>query len=271
MSGVSAIGERMASRRGASQRSFVGVSGLLFVTGVAATVLCCTSMSTMSGMPMPGGWTMSMAWLRMCGQTWRDVAASFVGMWVVMTVAMMLPSLMPMLWRYRKAVSAAGESRVAWLTVIVGAGYFAVWTAFGVLAFPLGAALASMEMRMAALAREVPFAVGVVVVVCGVLQFTAWKARRLACCRASPMCGDHMLPTSAAAWRHGVQLGLHCCYCCAGLTTILLVTGVMDLRIMGAVTAAITAERLLPHGERVARAIGGIAIAAAMLMLVRAL
>ena len=58
----------------------------------------------MDGMPMPGGWTMSMTWMRMPGQTWPGAAASFLGMWIVMMVAMMLPSLVPMLWRYRKAV-----------------------------------------------------------------------------------------------------------------------------------------------------------------------
>ena len=60
-------------------------------------------MSAMGEMPMPGGWTMSMAWMRMPGQTWPGAAASFLGMWVVMMVAMMLPSLVPMLWRYRQA------------------------------------------------------------------------------------------------------------------------------------------------------------------------
>ena len=34
------------------------------------TVAWCSSMSAMGGMPMPGGWTMSMAWMRMPGQTW---------------------------------------------------------------------------------------------------------------------------------------------------------------------------------------------------------
>ena len=69
-------------------------------------------MSAMGEMPMPGGWTMSMAWMRMPGQTWPGAAASFFGMWIVMMVAMMLPSLVPMLWRYRQAVPAsAGNVR----------------------------------------------------------------------------------------------------------------------------------------------------------------
>src|SRR5260370_270395 len=41
---------------------------------------------------------------------------------------------------------------------------------------------------------------------------------------------------------------------------ILLVTGVMDLRAMAVVAAAITVERLAPVGERVARAIGAVAV-----------
>jgi len=72
------------------------------------------------------------------------------------------------------------------------------------------------------------------------------------------------------AWRHGVRLGLHCSYCCASLTAILLVIGVMDLRVMAVVTAAITIERLAPAGERVARVIGGIVIGAGLVLLMRA-
>jgi predicted metal-binding membrane protein len=90
----------MSSER-ASQRAFLGVSGLLFAASAAATIGWSASMPAMCGMPMPGGWTMSMAWMRMPGQTWSGAAASFLGMWVVMMVAMMLPSLVPMLWRYR--------------------------------------------------------------------------------------------------------------------------------------------------------------------------
>jgi predicted metal-binding membrane protein len=101
-------------------------------------------------MPMPGGWTMSMAWMRMPGQTWPGAAASFLGMWVVMMVAMMLPSLVPMLWRYRQAVGRIGETRLGRLTALVGVGYFFVWTVFGMAAFPIGVALAAIEMQQPA-------------------------------------------------------------------------------------------------------------------------
>ena len=191
----------MASQR-ASQQAFLGVSALLFAASAAVTIVWCASMSAMGEMPMPGGWTMSMAWMRMPGQTWPGAAASFVGMWVVMMVAMMLPSLVPMLWRYRQAVGSTAEARLAGLTALVGVGYF---------------------------------------------------------------------PADAGtAWRHGLRLGLHCSLCCVGLMAILLVIGVMDLRAMAIVAAAITVERLAPAGERVARAIGAVVVGAGLLLIASA-
>src|ERR1700739_4224083 len=121
-------------------RTFFGVGAMLFAVSAAVTVLWCASMSDMYGMSMPGGWTMSMAWMRMPGQTWLGAAASFLGMWVVMIVAMMLPSLVPMLWRYRQAVGRTGETRLGRLTARVGVAYFFVWTVFGMAAFALGVA-----------------------------------------------------------------------------------------------------------------------------------
>src|SRR3979490_3314911 len=105
--------------------------------------------------------------MQMRGQTWPGAAASFVGMWVVMMVAMMLPSLVPMLWRYRQAVGRPGETRVGRLTALVGVGYFFVWTVFGLTAFPLGVALAAVEMQQPAAARAVPMAIGVVGLIAG--------------------------------------------------------------------------------------------------------
>ena len=185
------ISRRMASDR-PSEAAFVGVSALLFAGSTTLTIVWCASMSAMGGMSMPGGWTMSMAWMRMPGQTWPGAAASFLGMWVVMMVAMMLPSLVPMLRRYRQAVGRTGATRLGPLTAIAGAGYFFVWTVFGMAVFPLGVALAEVEMQQPALARAVPMGVGVVVLIAGVLQFSAWKARHLACCREAPGRGRHV-------------------------------------------------------------------------------
>jgi predicted metal-binding membrane protein len=78
-----------------------------------------------------------------------------------------------MLLRYRQAVISTGDTRLRRLTALVGGGYFFLWTAIGMAAFPLGIALAAVEMQRSALARAVPIAVGVVVLIAGALQFTA--------------------------------------------------------------------------------------------------
>lgn len=250
-----------------THRTFFGVAALLFVASTIVTVVWCGSMSAM-GMPMPGGWTMSMAWMRMSGQTWLDAAASFLGMWLVMMVAMMLPSLVPMLWRYREAVGRTGHTRLDLLTALAGASYFCVWLACGSILFPAGVALATAEMRWPSLARAVPFAIGVVIVLAGALQFSAWKGRHLACCRELPHRGATLPATARAAWRHGIRLGMHCIFSSAGPTAILLVLGVMDVRVMAIVTAAITAERLAPARARIAESIGVIGVAAGVFLLV---
>ncbi len=175
-----------------------------------------------------------------------------------------------MLWRYREAIGRTGEPCLRRLTALVGVGYFCVWTVFGMAVFPLGSALAMLAMQQPELARAVPIGTGVVILIAGALQFTAWKAHHLACCREAPGRG-RMLPADAGtAWRHGLRLGLHCSHCCANLMAILLLIGLMDLRAMTVVAAAITIERLAPAGERVARAIGAAVVAAGLFLVAQA-
>ena len=172
-------------------------------------------------------------------------AAAWLAMWTAMMAAMMLPSLVPML----RPVTA--------LTALVAAGYFAVWTLAGLAAYALE------------LAGPGPMAAAALVIAGGLLQSSDWKARHLACCRARPA-----LPAAAdaaGAWRHGLRLGGHCACSCAGLTAALLALGMMDAMPMALVTAAITAERLAPGGERTARAVGSIVVAVGVVMAVKAL
>jgi predicted metal-binding membrane protein len=185
----------------------------------------------MNEMPMGGGSAL----------TWSAAPAAFVGMWVAMMVPMMLPSLIPMLCRYRRA-AAATLPRPGLATALVGVGYFFLWTLLGAAAYPLSVALTPLS----------PAAAGVIAVIAGAWQLTPWKARHLACCRqATPR-----VATIHAAWRYGMSLGLDCARSCGNLMVIPLVFGMMDLRAMVLVGSAITLERLVPAGERAARALG---------------
>ena len=266
--------ERTSDRLSArvSQRALFTVSALIFAASAAATIVWCGSMSEMGGMTMPGGWTMSMTWMRMPGQTWPGAAAEFLGMWSVMMVAMMLPSLLPMLMRYREAVAASLDTTagagLGRLTALVGFAYFFVWTLFGMAIYPLGIALAEIEMQHPDVSRAVPIAAAAAILIAGLLQFTPWKARYLARCRERTRKLSAEAPT---ALRHGLRLGLHCSYACAGPMLILLVLGVMDLRVMAVVTAAITLERFAPADRHVAfaRAIGAVIVAAGLFLMIQ--
>src|ERR1043165_8216103 len=97
--------------RDTSQRTFIGIGASLFAASTALTIAWCNSMSAMRDMPMPGGWSMSMMWMRMPGESWPAGAMQFIGMWIVMMIAMMLPSVLPMLWSYRQLAAAANRER----------------------------------------------------------------------------------------------------------------------------------------------------------------
>ncbi len=249
------------------ERTFRITAAMLFAASAAATVSWCGSMS--AGMPMPGDWTMSMAWMRMPGQTWPVAAVSFMAMWVLMMVAMMLPSLVPMLSRFRRAVRVRDERRLARLTAIAGAGYFFAWAIFGAAVYPLGVVLAAVEMSSPALARWVPVAAGVVLVFAGRVQLTVWKARALAHCRDVP-CGRSLPADGRTAWSYGVGLGVHCGLCCSGLMAAMLVTDVMDVNVMALIAVAITVERLAPRPEPFARATGLLLVATGLAEIARA-
>ena len=250
------------------ERVFLASSALLFIASAAGTIYWCSAMP--GGMVMPGGWTMSMMWMRMPGASLLGAAASFMGMWLVMMTAMMLPSLLPMLLIYRRSIRCLDETRLGWPTALAAAGYFFVWAVFGVAAYTIGLVLVAAEMRWPALARSVPIAIGVVVLLAGSIQLTAWKACELTSC-PNASAGDSLSPDARSAWRHGLRLGVHCSLCCSGLMTVLLVTGVMSLGVMVLIAALITVERFAPRPARAARVTGVVVMAAAVLMIARAL
>jgi predicted metal-binding membrane protein len=179
-------------------------------------------------------------------------------------LAMMLPALVPVLQRYQARV---GGLRPA---LLAGLGYFGVATALGAAIFPVGAALAALRTHWQWLSHAAPLIAGLVIIGAGFFQFTSWKARHLACCReVRGRCGAPCI-VALGAWRSGVRLGLRCCCCCFPQTAILLMLGVMDLRAMVVVSAALTAERLPVAGPSIAKGAGAIAVGVGLLWIARA-
>jgi predicted metal-binding membrane protein len=256
----------------------VPVERLIYWTAAAVFFLCAGAtlyfVHTMSGgMAMPGGWTMSMMWMRMPGQGWGGAGVMFVAMWVAMMIAMMLPSALPMLLLYRRVLGFRGDASLGLATWSLGAGYFAVWLAFGAVAYVVGAVVAQGAIRFETVSRAVPAASGVALVVAGIYQLTPWKTACLRHCRnPTQLMSGHL---GRRGWRDALSLGLHhgtfCAGCCCGLMLVQLVLGVMSIGTMVLVAAVIAAEKTLASGVGIARTVGGAAVLAGAGMVLRAL
>ncbi len=254
----------------AARRERALYAAALAVFTVCAVVTVWQSRVMAAGMPMPGGWSMSMTWMGM-GEWWLG-ALLFCGMWTAMMVAMMLPSTLPMLVLYRRAAAFQGERHLGLLSWTLAAAYFFVWVLFGVGAYALGMIIARGAMHAEVIARLVPVGAGLALLAAGIYQLTPWKSACLKHCRDPlTLLSRHL----GGGWRGALRLGLHhgafCSACCWALMLIQLVLGVMSLAVMAAVAVVITAEKLLPRGLLVARAVGVLALVAGAVMLARAL
>jgi predicted metal-binding membrane protein len=241
-------------------RAFYVAAALLFLGSAAATIAWCGAMSRMGEMSMPGEWTMSMAWMRMPGQDWFDAAVPFEAMWILMTLAMMLPAVSPLLARLYGGLQQDRCKRAGLQAALVLAGYLVVWAGIGIVAYAVGTSIADRTMQLSSLARAAPFASGAAITTAGAMQFAAWKKRVLRCCRAVPPRSRRFRSNAAASLQQGLVLGTRCAACCSNLTLVLLVAGIMDLRVMALVSIAIAAERLTPNPVRVAQGTGALLI-----------
>jgi len=222
----------MTTSHRASDRAFLAAAALLFVASAAATVVWCSSMSSM-GSP----------WMLMPGRSLLGATASFTAQWLVMMVAMMMPSLVPELMHYRHALRAARNAEMGALTALVAVGYFLVWAAAGAAIFMIGAGLVLPLVSEPALAQFALPARGVVGLAAVARQIARGRTQTAVCRPAGPALLDPVSPTAATAWRYGIRLGLRCLWSSAEWTACLLVFGVMDLRVMLVVTVIVTVTR----------------------------
>jgi len=229
---------------------FIAVCVLAFAVSVSATIYFCRSMCC--EMEMPGGWTMSMMWMRMPGKTWFGSAMSFALMWLAMMVAMMLPSVLPTFLKTRRAAVSL---------FLMAIGYFVVWLAFGAGIYAVGVAFAAAAMRWETFSRIVPLISGAALIAAGTFQFTHWKMTGLLRCRSLFGCGG-VCSERETDFDLGCKQGAACCLCCTALMMIMIVLGMMNPLVIIAVAVVIAAEKILPLPAVVARLVGISAIIA---------
>ena len=273
-------------RKAPLQREQVAVLATLAVLTVAAWTLTLVQMQAMAGMSGPtGGSPSSMDHGAMAGQSGMGGMRMgeavgpdpgvrliiYLGMWVAMMAAMMLPAAAPMILMFSSVYRAKRERGGAFVpTWVFVAGYLAVWAGFGVCAWAasdLGYGLAraypvlgELGLRLAAVAM----------MAAGLYQLTPVKEKCLSHCR-SPLSFvmHHWRSGVGGAWRMGVDHGLYCVGCCWVLFVLLVVVGLASLPWMGLITLIVCAEKLLPHGRAVTLGVAGILFALGLLTLAR--
>jgi predicted metal-binding membrane protein len=193
-------------------------------------------------------------------------------MWAVMMTAMMLPSASPTLLLYGVIARRSARAAAARQIYAFAAGYLLVWTAFSLGATVLQRGLAELLLISSMMEVTSPVAGSVLLLLAGVYQLTPLKHACLKTCE-SP------LTFLMSRWRDGVsgafdmgfKHGVYCLGCCWALMLLLFAGGVMNLVVIGALTAFVAFEKLARFGSRGARVSGVLLIVAGLWMIGRAI
>ena len=185
-----------------------------------------------------------------------EVGLFIVG-WAVMTVAMMLPTSVPLVATFGALV--ARRSRPALLVALVIAGYLGTWTAFGFAVYLADRVLHAVVDATPWLAAHPQLIAAGVLFAGGAYQFSPLKYRCLDECR-SPL-GFVLNRWSGRrprtdALRIGVAHGLFCLGCCWSLMLVMFALGLGNLAWMFGLGVVMTIEKNLPFGRRLGRPIG---------------
>ena len=187
---------------------------------------------------------------------------AILAMWLVMMIAMMLPSAAPMLLLFASTQRGRAASGHSFALVAFAAGYLLVWGGFSVAAAALQAILQQRMLLSSHLATTSVWLGAAVLALAGVYQLTPAKNACLLRCQ-SP------LGFLLSRWRDGVRgalvmgmrHGAFCLGCCWALMVLLFVGGVMNLAWVAALAVFVLAEKALARGAWLSR-VSGVALLA---------
>jgi predicted metal-binding membrane protein len=174
----------------------------------------------------------------------------FVGVWVVMTAAMMFPSILPMILVYSRIRSGKperGADVVPLGTTLFVGGYLVSWTAAGVLGYALFETLRSLEIGFLAWGEGGRFIAAGVLLGAALYELTPLKNVCLSDCRdPRTFLRRSWRPGPVGGVRMGIAHGSRCLGCSWALMAALFALGVMSIGWMALIAALIAAEKLLP-------------------------
>lgn len=179
----------------------------------------------------------------------------FLATWQVMTVAMMLPSSLPMLRLFTKASQGQPQPRLAFLACL--AAYVGVWTGFAIAAFVGEIALQGLVHRWQWLHHRPWIIAGLTIILAGGFQFSELKEQCLNACRHPlSFLTHHYQRGLKAAWNLGTRHGLYCLGCCWALMLLMFAVGVGHFTWMIVLTVVMTLERTWKRGRELSFVIG---------------
>lgn len=227
------------------------------IAGLAVVVACAWAYLIPASLDMYGRMDGAAAW--MMEATWDAGYLLLIFlMWAAMMVAMMLPSALPTILIFHKAVRNDPEVRSPSRRMFAFAtGYILVWCGFSVGATLLQCGLAEAALLSPMMVSASPWLGGALLIVAGVYQWTPLKYACLRHCR-SPLAFfvEHWQPGMPRALRLGLRHGFYCMGCCWALMLLLFVGGVMSLLWIAAISAFVLMEKLAPYGAQGGRLSG---------------
>lgn len=181
--------------------------------------------------------------------------------WLVMVVAMMLPSTVPMMRMFTRVTAGVGDRRRVRAAFLLA--YIAVWFGFAVTALTGSLALQAL-VEQSWLGRHDGLVLAFLLVVAAVAQFTPFTRRCLRVCRdPRTFLFSHYRRGVGAAWALGVRHGLWCLGCCWALMLVMFATGVGSVWWMAALTAVMVAEKTARWGTALVVPVGLVLLYAA--------
>lgn len=191
------------------------------------------------------------------GSGYLELALLFVFGWTLMTVAMMLPTSLPLISLFAGMVRRRSDATQ--LVALLLTGYLAIWLLFGVVAHLGDWMLHRFVARHLWLALH-PWAIAAgVFFLAGLYQFTPLKYHCLDKCRSplSFVMGHwHGIKPLREAWMLGVRHGLFCLGCCWALMLLMFAVGMGNLGWMLALGVVMALEKNLPWGYRIGKPLG---------------
>jgi predicted metal-binding membrane protein len=193
----------------------------------------------------------------------------FVASWTVMTLAMMLPSSLPVL-AILHVIARERSDRLLLVTLTV-LGYLIVWISFGFLVLNGYGSWQRLQAFSPWFAARVPAGAPLLLLLAGAFQFSSLKYKCLEKCRSPFSFVIGHWQGSRQRWqafRLGIDQGIFCVGCCWALMLLMFVVGAGSLVWMLILALTMAIEKNVRWGRHLSAPVGAALLAWGVILLI---